>query len=280
MDNILSNFIEKIRALAADAQAPHRIQFPGCDAFVVTKFGGGYEIITHEDVRQKQPFHAEAEHKLTTAESFVDYVRRFALPSTIVTLDPQSGQALAQIDYHEADGSPRWRKHRAFYEPLHTDQWRLLARQHELGFVTQEDFVHFVEAMEEAWLKPSAGDMLQIASNLEGATGVIFQRHVSPSLGQTKLRWEETSDVKAGTLEVPKSVTLRLPVIYGMQPVEVKCFVRVKIEKPLKLRLEIAMKASVLEQAYGAAFNIIDTGLAVDLERNLPRIPTFIGRIG
>jgi uncharacterized protein YfdQ (DUF2303 family) len=120
------------------------------------------------------PRRAAGKATLETAESFIDYIKRHATPSTVVwcRFNPQT-YALnfrAVFDDHAAD-EPGWRGHTATYEPELSHEWKVW-KKHDAQAQKQLEFATFIEnhtddinAGGEGF--PTSQSMLRMATEFE-----------------------------------------------------------------------------------------------------------------
>lgn len=256
MDNLLSNFVMRIEQLVSKASQSEKMGEGDSSVYRLPN----NELFKPWEHKPASPRFLQADNTFYTVHSFVQYVLRFRLPGTVVICDAQSGIARAWLDYHEPD-SPNWRKHTAAYKPELSEEWKKWHGSSHKN-MPQDDFAAMIEENERLIVDPPAGQMVKIATQLEGTMSVKWSRATSLQTGLHKIQWVADGNVTSGELAVPKKFTLRMPILLGEAPVEVSNWLRVKIKNPLELSYEIDRPQALLQEAYAKAFLAIEDGLA------------------
>lgn len=136
----------------------------------------------------------------------------------------------AIIDHH-GEAIAGWMHHKAFLGPIKSSQfeaWFAMNSQ----YVTQQVFAEFVESREADFLSPTAGEMLELACNLEASKDLTFKSSIRLSDGQRRIECSEIIRSHIGAtknLDVPELFTLLIPVFLGFPLVEVSCRLRHRI---------------------------------------------------
>lgn len=102
------------------------------------------------DKYRTKPERIETIAAATSAESFIDYLRRFAKPATAVFAidDPAAPKLLGMIDYHgQGDAAePSFCTHRIVYPLELSDEWHAWSGATDKGAMSQEEFAFFLQS--------------------------------------------------------------------------------------------------------------------------------------
>jgi len=139
---------------------------------------------------------------------------------------------LAENDTPGDEGGPAgWGDHRAALTLRHSPEWEAWTAQDGrwLGQAVlaehfQDNYVDIIE--------PDHATMLELAQTFQATSFVDFKSAHRLKDGNTGLRYEETSDARAGQkgeLEIPDEFTLSLRVFEGLDPVEVQARLRYRV---------------------------------------------------
>lgn len=173
--------------------------------------GDGGLVVQDTDGYAPAPRRTTAARKVSSAESFVAYLAKHALPQTEVYADVKNSSIVAVIDSHEGAGLPGgWQGHKVTLVLEHTKSW-LEWMQHDKTWFTQSDFAEFIEQRATDVSKPVAGDLMSLAQNFYMTKGLEFESSERLDNGETNLVYKEKVTTKGlGKLEVPKDLELVL----------------------------------------------------------------------
>jgi uncharacterized protein YfdQ (DUF2303 family) len=175
--------------------------------------------------------------EVTTIDSFVDHVKRFADEDSAIFAndDPKSPALLAVLDYHRAGAvaAPRFGKHRTSYQFPVSEEWAAwMAPRDSLD---QASFAAFLEDRIGDVMDPSSvgegtrADAEKLGINLVGPAKLLelarglsvrvdsqVAQHVNLSTGETSLAFDEAHKDKAGKpLKVPNGFVVAIPIFRG-----------------------------------------------------------------
>lgn len=210
------------------------------------------DLKPYQDARRERPERIQGTARLTTLDSFIEHVKRFADPESALFAidDPKAPKLLAVFDYHESHDRPkgegehpasvenrgdaRFGAHRAEYAFPLSDEfvaWRSVADK----ALTQAQFAEFLEdrlvdvvAPEEAFT--SIRDLAaQLGIELAGPSVLLtlskglairvdqkVANVINLSTGEAQLHFEETHATKdGGSLKVPNGFAVAIPVFRG-----------------------------------------------------------------
>jgi uncharacterized protein YfdQ (DUF2303 family) len=252
---------QAIQQLVTLAQAiGHPIDHPGL-ATPIALLPDGVSV---HDLERLLPKPTRTRQKLTVldAESFIEYVNRFADDATAVFCNGPEGRTFsAVIDYHQPD-SPAWRDHVATYRCPTSIEWGRW-KENDRKRMDQATFAEFIEenvrditqrANEEN--DPSPADMLEISRTLEAKKNITFRQGTRLDNGQVQLTYNEEIDGRAGEagqLRIPEQFFVAVKPFLGGDAFCVPARFRYRIlEGRLQMWFELVRPDKVLEEAYNA----------------------------
>lgn len=170
-------------------------------------------------------------------KAFIAYVNRFKATETQIFADERSGSIVAIIDYHEAptaefDAAPERCAHIASFSAEASPEWKewksLDGKPQQ-----QERFAEFIENQAPFIVRPSAGEMLEIASSFQASSSASFSKAIRLDNGQVQLQYVEQVNGAAGpkgALQIPKSFDVQLRPFVGCSPTRIEARFRYRIE--------------------------------------------------
>ncbi len=190
--------------------------------------------------------------ELLTLQSFLDYVKTFELPQSVIFANETTAHYEAVLDYHSsADAERSDCDHIARYTCPQSDQWKLW-----LGLsgkqMAQVDFARFIEDNLPDITSPPAADFLQLVLQLQMHKAASFVSDIRLDNGQTRLRYDETirNESKQGDLVFPDSFVIGVPVFVDGVRYGVKCRLRYRLdESKLRMWYELERPADVFRAA-------------------------------
>ena len=211
---------------------------------------------------------------LDTIESFTEHVRRCTLTGSVcfVTVCDDGVKAVAVFDYHttERPGWCQWTSKLELCPDPSFSAWRKVLDKP----LAAADLAELIEENEADFLEPTAAHLLEVALTLRATHSARVHEAHRLDNGDVSFEYTTTTDVAAGrneALRVPSEVRLRLPVMTGQAPVELRCLFRYALkEGRLAFRIVLPGLQRLL-QAEGER-------LAGELSRGLG-IPVYRGRI-
>lgn len=194
------------------------------------------------------------------ADTFIDYVNRYASSASVVFCDGPEGRTFkAVLDYHQPD-QPSWGQHVAVYQcPISIEwgRWKSSDRKK----MDQATFAEFFEdnikditVPEGIPTAPSAADMLEISRTLEAKKNISFRQGTRLDNGQVQLTYNEQIDGQAGEtgqLKIPEQFYIGVKPFLGGDAFCVAVRFRYRIqESRLVMWFELVRPDKVLEEAY------------------------------
>lgn len=250
----------------------------------------GREFILHRTdfkLEQITPLNAATVHKpqhvtqavqVQVVESFIEYVNRMKNHDTVIFADIASSTILGVIDYHKmparnlppsADGpfdddkpSAELTKHTATLKLPFSLEWQTWMGMND-QLQSHKAFATFLEhnsidilplprviaISEEDADAPST--LLELTRSLQVVQNVSFNtstRHGS----YDRVDFQKSADATAkGSISLPLEFYIRIPVYFGEEPVELKCFIRKEIDDDqLKIGYSISRAENVRQQEF------------------------------
>ena len=197
-----------------------------------------------------------ANHKpsLLDASSFSAYVNRFKSERALVFADAAEMVMVAILDFSTPD-RPGHAEHRAVLQlRRHAEFKRWLEDNGKK--MDQAAFAAIIEERSHQFVTPAAAAMMEIASSMQVEQTVKFLSSKRLQDGQTELAYAEdiqTRAGKSGTLVVPPSFTISIPLFVSGPAVVIRALFRYRLSGgKLTLWYELAMVDDLQESAFRA----------------------------
>lgn len=200
--------------------------------------------------------------KVLDAQTFIDYVNRFASDASAVFCNGPEGRTfIAVLDYHQPD-QPSWATHKATYQCPTTVEWGNWRKQ-DRQKLSQNDFAEFIEENVKDIVQPdgnstapTAADMLEISRTLEAKKNISFRQGIRLDNGQVQLTYNEEIDGRAGAsgqLNIPEQFYIGIRPFLGGEAFCIPARFRYRItDGRLFMWYELVRPDKVLEEAYTA----------------------------
>ncbi len=198
----------------------------------------GFRVDAYDDPHALPPY-VRAEVRIEDRESMATYVNRFSDTRSVLFAAYGDGKeaprVVAALDWHERSDpgapddslAPQPACHRATLTLRPSEEFgRWSALQGKL--IGQGEFARFLEENAADILSPEAGQMIEIARDLEATVGVQFRSTVRLDNGDRGLVYETETKAR-GTVAIPRSFRLLIPLWHGEAQQEVECLFRWKI---------------------------------------------------
>lgn len=235
--------------------------------YVVTvPAGAEHDLIDLDVEREKTALHPARKTgrvALHTAEAFVDYVGRHAVPESEVFASIDDRQVIAVIDSDGARLAGR-KEHRAVLELKTPPAWVAWTKV-DGKLLGQVEFAEFLEDHLPDVVSPSAATLLEIVTTFTAKKGLDFESSTRLQDGQTQLVYKETINATAGRtgeLAIPERIELALSPFRGVDPFKVTARLRVRITPG---GLGIGVIFDQLDKVIEAAFEDVVDAIRVGL---------------
>jgi len=200
--------------------------------------------------------------RMQTAHSLIDYLNRFKNETSMLFADIGSDTIVSILDYHSESAivnggiKPALATHRATLKlpkSLEWDTWNAASGM----LKSHTAFATFLEENAVDIVSPPGADLLELCRDLQVIQNVKFGSTVR--MGDvTELNYSKEADATSkGTVAVPQSIMLSIPVYFGEQPVSIMAFMRRQIEDgKLKLGIQLSRAENVRQEEF---HRIVDT---------------------
>lgn len=250
---------------------PHVVSPTGMGAFAFLP--SGYTV---QPLKQylSHPERVAVHVTLLTAEDFIAYWGRFKSESSVVFGDERNATYRAIVDFHAANGTPKWCDHVATYACPKSKEWEVWTAANGKR-MAQAAFAEFIEDNYPDVVKPSHAEMIQVSTNLSAKKSVQFSQATRLDNGQSQLVYQEdvrgsVESTKGGTMKVPDSFSLKLPVFLGGPSYQLEARLRYRIDDgKLQIWYDLHRPHKVVEVATQAVTQSIRKGIGED--------PMFLG---
>lgn len=217
------------------------------------------------------PRRARATVAAHTTETLVSYFNRFKTGDSVILADQSKFVVVGIIDYHPKTGAA-FREHRVSYEAPRSLEWKTW-RTSSGRKMMQEEFAQFIEDNVVDIRTPVGADVLDVARNLQANKKVAFSSAIRLADGQQQFTYEEVIDGSSskGTIKVPETFVLGIPVFFGGILYEVTARLRYRIDGgKLALWYELYRPEYIEQDAFAAILTAIGTDAEVDVWRGVP----------
>jgi uncharacterized protein YfdQ (DUF2303 family) len=256
-----------IAALAAKASGAHVVKTSDNREYLVhPKDTVATEVTDAYGLKLTKPRYIRQTVTIETADSLVDYVKRFKGPDTVLFAEIAANRIVALIDYHPAvlpPGGPETRSdtaahvaHRAKMELPFSEEWALWTKISG-KLMPQLEFARFVEENAADIRAPDGGELLDAVRDLQANRKVNFIKAVRTSSDNENFEFQdETRTTTKGGIELPTKFKLGLPVYFGEPETEVFAFLRWKLD-PSEGGLALGIQLHRVEHVRQAVFKQI-----------------------
>lgn len=219
--------------------------------------------------------------QLQTVESFIEYTNRFQNSDSVVFADMVTNTILGVVDYHQQpellkfkddavsearqrDPKAELAKHTVTLKLPHSLEWSTWMGSNN-KLMSHKDFATFLEhnsidvmpLARRSGLATSEDDgdmpetLLELTRSLQVVQNVNFNSSVRYG-SYDKIDFAKESDATArGSIGLPLSFTINIPVYFGESPVQLTCFIRKEInDGSLKIGYSISRAENVRQEEF------------------------------
>lgn len=206
---------------------------------------GGYTASEVQDVDghgnlTKAPDRIVSDVTLQTEESLVTYALDFRTPASRLFADIDGNRLVAVLDYaqgrHDAHsgkasddtytGVGGFNGHVATLALPFSEEWKTWTGQSG-KLLSPVDFARFVLENQPDFVSPDHATLMEMAGDLRAARSVKFTGSVNMNSQNESFEYTDTTDVnRRDNLEVPSGFTIRIPVYFGGEKVELHAQLR------------------------------------------------------
>lgn len=234
----------------------------------------GYTLKDITDPHRLPP-HAAARIVVDDRDSLQNYVNRFSTRDTVILADYDAGTITAQLDWHPPSdqdtpsngGSLKHSAQLVLRPSEEFKRWNAFATG---GLKSQADFALFLEENAADIWQPEPTEMLELARDLEAASGQTFKTRTRLENGDSALVFESETKVTS-RVQPPREFTVHIPLYQGEEPEALQALFRWRASSGVIQmgfiwhRVEYMRQARFNQIAFAAAEN---TGRPVFFGRN------------
>ena len=229
----------------------------------------GYKLNSLEQLLEK-PNRIKGTVNLLTSDSFIQYIKRFVDPRTVIFADQPRIKFTAIIDYHETNADPEWAEHKAIYACPLSDQWKEWVGKDKKS-MDQLEFAEFIE-LHISDIAPADDDQVGFSGAQLLEMVLAFQETRKSEFKSVRRIHDGTfqfaySDEKGGgNTSLPEKIRLAIPPFHNglYYALEAKLRYRLR-DGDLTLWYELIEPKAILEAAFKAVMKNIQDGLPEQL---------------
>jgi uncharacterized protein YfdQ (DUF2303 family) len=260
---------------------------PGVELYTQVVPAGG-QLQTIDVQKHLEPYLSRPRRKTGTvhvhsADSFVDYLEKHAVPETEVFADTSRHSLVGVINAHQeavstedataSDRGAGHGDHRVALELVKTDAWKAWVAL-DRKYMDQLAFANHIEDNAIDILSPDPATLLEIIESFQASTSVEFKSAQRLHSGQVNFNYAETGGARAGQtgeLEVPTEFKLELAPFEGGATYPVTARFRYRIQNSaLLLSYHLVRPEDVLRQAFVDYVLQVDQSVAAPVFRGRP----------
>lgn len=196
---------------------------------------------------------------LHSIQDFIDYLKRWKLPATVVFADQEKRTLRSLIDFHEDNSKPRWADHSALYTAKLSREAEAWIGENGQG-MDQATFADFLEERAIDVKTPSGSELLTLATNLQVISKVTFGSLVKLATGEFDLKYSE--DQQHGSVKLPEKFILGIPLYHKGPAYQLEARLRYRVRDG---KVVFIYKLVDLEAAQEHAFNEIVNQVKAEL---------------
>lgn len=209
----------------------------------------GYKLISIEDTLT-EPMRKKAHMRMRDEKSFAAYFNLHQTENSQIYGQIDPPKFLGVIDDNGASITG-WREHKVSYECPFSHQWETWSEKDGKA-QTQQEFAAFIERNLPDVIIPIGAEMLEISRSLEAKKKVNFKSAIRLDNGQVQFGYEEEIQGTSakGTLQIPETFTIGIPVFESGSHYQLQCRLRYRIsDAQLRMWYEIIRPHEYIEDA-------------------------------
>jgi len=229
----MSNEAETIAGLAVKAAAANVVkQADGREYLVVPNGFSEREISDPHGLKLSTPRYISQVVTVQALDSLVDYVNAYKTGNTMLFADIMANSITALIDYHGRDQKAQNVAHRVTMALPYSEEWKLWTAI-DGKMMGQLEFARFLEENHPDIAQPNAAELIEMARDLHAARNVKFSKVVRTDSDNENFTAEDTttlgSRATGNSVELPRQFTVRIPVYFGEEAIDMSAFLRWKV---------------------------------------------------
>lgn len=253
-------------AKMADGNVPSlTFTTPDGRTFAVTRDDFKLDNITPANKAEEfKPKHVIGNVMVQTAASMIDYVSRFKNADTVLFANIEKSMMVAAIDYHKAVAgaapTAEFGSHNATLVLPFSDEWKTWTVVNE-KLMSHIDFASFLEENAFDVIIPPGAELLEMCRDLQVKQDVNFGSSIR--MGDTSsINYSKEGDVSSkGSIALPLSFSIMLPVYFGEPAVQMTAWIRRQIsDGKLRLGYKLMRLEAVRQREFGRVVSEIKAG--------------------
>lgn len=258
-----SDWIETALSAGEALAAPHLVR-PDDDAFLAP-----LGFVVHKDMVFKEfdpkefrsaPFRATGDRHAYSVADFVAMVDRYMQrKDTISVTAAMKAHAITAIlnDSNATNGDPGWGDHRVIFTCKASDE--LAAWRKCFDWQNQAAFAEHLEERHDEVEEGAA--LLEIANELTLTRDAACRSAIRLQTGSTRLDFRD--ETTAGSIDVPATITLLIPLFAGGPVFRLPAFLRYRLrEQSVQFLVKPKLLVRAEEQAFQELVDAVQEGLA------------------
>lgn len=261
-DATTANQAETIADLARKASVVQQVT--GSDGRMYLIVPDGYaakDVTDPHGLYPRKPSYIKQRVEVQTLDSLVEYVNAFKTADTKLFADMMGNSITAVIDYHHNDGKAENAAHIVTMALPYSEEWKLWTAIDD-KLQGQLEFARFLEENHPDIAQPNAAELIEAARDLRAARNIKFTKVVRTDSDNESFSIDDQTTLgsnKSGeSVELPRQFTLRIPVYFGEEAIDMTAFLRWKVDDGMKLGIKMWRPEHVRQ----AMFKQIVTGAA------------------
>lgn len=182
----------------------------------------GMKVHSFPPLNPVLPEHISRQQAFGDLDSLAEYSNIYKAENTRAFLNANAPKFRVHFDYHDPAKGRQHDEHVAEFKPMfHPDyqKWGVVLGQ----AIDQEAYAEFIEDMMHTIAEPSAAVLLDAIKDFEIGTDIRFKKVLNDRTGNASIVYEQED--RELTTELPRNITLVLPLFLGADPVSLGAMV-------------------------------------------------------
>lgn len=228
----MTNEAETIAGLAVKAASVQTIKATdGREFLIVPKDATTQEVSDQHGLKLTTPRYIHQGVTVQALDSLVEYLNNFKGPNTLLFADIMANSITGVIDYHAKDKAENV-AHRVTMSLPYSEEWKLWTSI-DGKMMGQLEFARFLEENHPDIAQPNAAELIEMARDLHAARNIKFTKVVRTDSDNENFTAEDTTTLGSrstgNSVELPRQFTVRIPVYFGEEAIDMSAFLRWKV---------------------------------------------------
>ncbi|WP_439392367.1 DUF2303 family protein [Bradyrhizobium sp. PMVTL-01] len=229
----MTNDAETIAELAVQASGPRTVLTADNREFLIVPNGfTEKEVSDPHGLKLSTPRYISQRVEVQALDSLVDYVNAFKTEETMLFADIMANSITALIDYHGKDQTAANVAHQVKMALPFSEEWKLWTSI-DGKMMGQLEFARFLEENHPDIAQPNAAELIEMARDLHAARNIKFTKVVRTDSDNENFTAEDTTTLGSrstgNSVELPRQFTVRIPIYFGEESVDLSAFLRWKV---------------------------------------------------